>query len=132
METAEIETIVKNTLSEKRYYHSVCVMQKCEELAEIYGVDKETARKVGLVHDIAKEMSEEEKLAYAKENQLAVNEVEQKHVGLLHAKIGADIAKKKFGFTEEMGKAICYHTTGGKNMSMLDKILFVSDAIRNR
>lgn len=132
MTILELETILKNTLSEKRYYHSICVMQKCEELAEIYGIDKEIAKKVGLVHDIAKEMSDEEKQSYAEKNQIPVNEVEQKHVGLLHAKIGADIAKKEFHFSEEMCKAIRLHTTGGQGMQLLDKILYVADAIRSR
>lgn len=132
MTILEIEQIVKNTLSEKRYYHSICVMKKCEELAEIYGIDKEVAKKVGLAHDIAKEMTDEEKIKYAKENGIPINDVEQIHAGLLHAKIGSDIAKKQFGFTNEMCRAISLHTTGGKNMDLLDKILFVSDAIRSR
>lgn len=128
MTISELEQVVKNTLSEKRYYHSICVMKKCVEFAEIYGVDKELAKIIGLAHDIAKEMTDEEKLKYAKENKLPVNDVEQKHVGLLHAKIGADIAKKQFGFTEEMCKAIRLHTTGGQDMDLFDKILFVADA----
>lgn len=49
--------------------------------------------------------------------------------GLLHAKIGADIAKKKYGFTKEMQQAIIYHTVGHVGMSMLSKIVFVADKI---
>jgi len=123
---------VKQNLSEKRYYHSVCVMKKCEELAKHFGENIEEAKKVGLIHDIAKELSDEEKLSYAKENDIEIDPVELKHPGLLHGKIGADIAKKKFGFSEKMCQAIKYHTTGGKNMSILDKILYVADAIRRR
>ena len=132
MTISEIEQIVKKTLSEKRYYHSLCVMEKCEEYAEIYRIDIETAKKVGLAHDIAKEMPDDEKMNYARENGLSVIDVEQRHTGLLHAKIGADIAKKRFGFTEKMCKAIRMHTTGGQDMELLDKILFVADATRQR
>jgi len=46
---------------------------------------------------------------------------------LLHAKIGKDIAIKKFGFTESMGEAIANHTTGNKNMDIYSKILFIAD-----
>ena len=129
MNILQLKEIVKQTLTEKRYYHSICVMEKCEELAEIYGINKEMAQKVGLVHDIAKEMTDEEKFIYAKKNNINIDLVERKHIGLLHAKIGADIAKKEFSFTEEMCKAIRLHTTAGENMNMLDKILYVSDSI---
>ncbi len=128
MELLEIDKIVRQSLSEKRYYHSVCVMKKCEELAKKYGIDTQIAKKIGLAHDIAKEMPDSEKIKYARENHIEINMVEKKHVGLLHAKIGADIARKKLGFSDEMCKAISLHTTAGTNMSMLDKILYVADS----
>ncbi len=49
--------------------------------------------------------------------------------GLLHAKIGADIAKKKYNFTKDMLDAITYHTVGHIDMSPLSKIVFVADKI---
>lgn len=79
MELPEIQAYVKQTLSEKRYYHSICVMERCEELAKHYGQNIEEAKKVGILHDIAKEMSDEEKITYAKENDLEINQVEQNH-----------------------------------------------------
>ena len=131
MNIEQIKQVVKNTLSEKRYYHSLCVMEKCVEYAQIYNIDIEKARQVGLVHDIAKEMPDDLKLEYAVSNGLLIDDVEKKHIGLLHAKIGADIAKKSFGFSDDMCKAIRLHTTGGKNMSLLDKVLYVADATGN-
>lgn len=77
MEIEEIIKIAKKTLSEKRFYHSTCVMVKCEELAKIYNVDIETAKKVGIAHDIAKEMPTEEKFKYIKDNNIEINDVEQ-------------------------------------------------------
>ena len=127
MNLEEIEKDVKSILSEKRFYHSKCVMDVCEELAILYGVDIEAAKKVGIAHDIAKEMPEEEKLIYIKENSIQIDEIEKEYTGLLHAKIGADIAKKKYGYTEEMAKAIEAHTTGKEDMDMLAKILYMAD-----
>lgn len=129
MDIDEIKNVVKNTLSEKRYNHSLCVMEMAEKLAVKYSVDVEEARLVGLTHDIAKEMPDEEKLSYAKENNLPVDEIEKLSPGLLHGKIGADICKKKFGFSDEMCTAISLHTTGAANMNLLSKILFVADVI---
>lgn len=118
---------VKQTLSEYRFYHSECVAKRCVELANLYHVDKEAARLIGIIHDLAKEMSPEEKIEYCKKNYLKIDDMEQVHTGLLHGKIAAHIAKKEFGFSEDLCSAIQYHTTGKENMSLLDKILYVAD-----
>ncbi len=127
----KINEDVKKELSEKRYKHSVGVMEKAEELAKIYGADVNKAKLVGLAHDIGKELSREEKLQYAKENNIEIDEIEKINVGLLHGKIGADICKKRYGFTEDMQAAIKYHTTGSgkKEMTLLEKIIFLADKI---
>lgn len=124
---SRINNDLKNTLSEKRYKHSLGVMKKAEELASIYGIDTNIAKLTGLAHDIGKEFSDEEMLKYAKENNIEVDNVEKVNVGLLHAKIGADICKKKYNFTIEMQNAIKYHTVGNENMDLLAKIIFVAD-----
>lgn len=127
MNIQEIEEYVKKNMSEKRFYHSQCVSKKAEEIAKKVGYDVQIAKKVGMAHDIAKEMTEEEKLKYIKENNITIDKMEYQNTGLLHAKIGADIAMKKLEFTKEMGQAIRAHTTGIPNMTLLDKILFIAD-----
>lgn len=129
MEIEELKEILKNKLSEKRYYHSICVMEMCEKLAKHYNVNIEEARLVGLMHDIAKELPPQEKIDYSYKNNLPVNNVELSAPSLLHAKIGADMCKKLFNFSDKMCNAISLHTTGGENMDMLSKILFVADGI---
>lgn len=130
METIEnIQVELKAILSEKRYNHSIGVMKKAGELALLYGIDQNIAALTGLVHDIGKEISKEEKLKYVKEHNIEIDEIEEHNVGLLHAKIGADIAKEKYGFTDEMRKAIQYHTTAHPNMDLLAKIIYVADKI---
>ncbi len=127
MELEEIQEYIKKQLSDKRYYHSKCVMKRSRELAEKYGADVVIAEKIGIAHDVAKEMSEEEKLKYVKENNIEIDNTEKVNTGLLHAKIGKDIAIKKFGFSESMGQAIANHTTGNKDMDIYSKILFIAD-----
>ena len=123
----ELEKIVKSRLSEKRFYHSECVSKRCIELAEIYKENIEEAKLVGIVHDIAKEMSHEEKIDYCKKNNIEINEVELKNPGLLHAKVGANIAYAEFGFNNRMCEAIANHTTGKPGMDLLSKILYIAD-----
>lgn len=129
MNLEEIRKELIKKLTEKRYTHSLNVMEKCEELAKTYGENIEKAKLVGLAHDIAKEMTIEEMFEYVKNNNIEIDEIEKANPKLLHAKIGADICKKEYNFNEEMAKAIEAHTTGKENMSKLAKILYISDAI---
>ena len=124
-----IQKELKEKLSEKRYKHSLGVMKKAGELAKIYKIDTDIAELTGLAHDIAKEMTKEEKLEYAKKHHIEIDEIEKSNIGLLHAKIGADIAKNKYGFNIEMQNAIKYHTVTNPDMDLLAKIIFVSDKI---
>lgn len=123
----KIDYELKKQLSSERYQHSVGVMKKAKSLAILYGEDQQKAALVGLAHDIAKELSREEKLKYVVEHHIPIDEVEKINVGLLHAKIGADICKNRYGFTAEMQEAILYHATGHIAMSKLSKIIFVAD-----
>ena len=120
---------LKNILSERRYIHSIGVMEMCEKLAKIYKVDVEKAKIAGLLHDNAKEMSPEEMLDYVKKNNIEITEIEKINTPILHGKIGADIAKKKYGVDKQIEDAIKYHTTTNIKMDTLAKILYVSDKI---
>ena len=132
IKTEKIEKMkedLKNILSERRYIHSVGVMEMCEKLAKIYKVDVEKAKIAGLLHDNAKEMSPEEMLNYVKKNNIEITEIEKINTPILHGKIGADIAKKKYGVDKQIEDAIKYHTTTNIKMDTLAKILYVSDKI---
>ena len=125
----KIQADLKEILSERRYTHSVGVMEMAGELAKIYGIDIETAKLAGLLHDNAKEIPDDEMLKYVEENNIEINEFEKHNIKILHGKIGADIAKKKYGVSEQIQKAIEYHTTTNPNMDTLAKIVYVSDKI---
>ena len=118
---------IKEKLTEKRYAHSIGVMEMCEKLGTQYGGDVKRAKLVGLVHDMAKEMTDEEMLEYVKKNKIKITETEKAIPQILHGKIAADLAKKKYDFDDEMCTAIACHTTGKENMTLLQKILFVAD-----
>lgn len=125
----KIKEDLKNTLSERRYIHSLGVMEMAVELAQIYNVDEKKVELAGLLHDNAKEMTPEELLKYVDDNNIKISEVERINTKILHGKVGADIAKKKYGVSKEIQEAIEYHTTTNPNMTTLDKIVFVADKI---
>lgn len=125
----KIQKDLKESLSEKRYIHSIGVMNMSIELAKLYNADIETARLAGILHDIAKEMTPEEKIQYVNDNNIVIDDVERINTPILHGKIGADIARKKYGVNEQIQKAIEYHTTTDPNMDIIAKILYVADKI---
>ena len=132
MENIEkIKKDLKQILSEKRYIHSIGTMEKAIELAKKYGEDEEKTALTALTHDIAKEMEVDEYYKYAEENNIELSKDDKMCASVLHGIIGADIVKKKYGFTDEMCKAIYYHTTGITNMTLLGKIVYVADKIED-
>lgn len=123
----QIKKDLKEILSEKRYIHSLGVMEMAGELAKIHNEDIETAKIAGLLHDIAKEMPKEEMLKYVKENNIETNKIERINTAILHGKIGADIARKRYGVSKQIQDAIKYHTTTSPKMDTLAKIVYVAD-----
>ena len=129
MNFEEIKEKLKNRLSENRYNHSVGTMISARELAKLYGEDEETAAFAGLIHDVAKELSKDEIEEYIKRYDIKIDEIEKKQIALLHAKLGACIAKEEFGASEKVQNAILYHTTGNVKMDRFAKIIYVADKI---
>lgn len=123
----KIEEDLKQTLSEKRYIHSIATMKKASELAKKYNQDELKVMLTALAHDIAKEMSIQEYYEYALNNNIEFSEDDKMCPNVLHGIIGASIVKEKYGFTKEMQDAIYYHTTGRANMTLFEKIIFLAD-----
>lgn len=119
---------VKHMLSEKRFRHSEGVVKRAIEYAEIYNADIEIVKLAAIAHDIAKELTPEEEESIIKEYNVFLDDFEKVNHNLVHAKIGAEICKNKYGFTEDMVNSIKYHTTGRAEMSLLEKIIYLADA----
>lgn len=127
MKLKEVEKEVREILSKERYLHSLGVEKRAAILAKIYQEDVIKAKLAGIAHDIAKEMTKEEMLKYAAENEIEISEIEKLIPKVLHGKIGASICREKFHFEEELQNAISYHTTGAPNMDLLAKIIYLAD-----
>lgn len=126
----EITTQVKKKVSEKRFIHTLGVSYTAAALAMCYGADMEDARAAGLLHDYAKAFSDEKLLEKCIKHHLPVSSSEKKSPYLLHGKVAAYYAQKKFGIkNQQVLDAITYHTTGREDMSLLEKIIFVADFI---
>lgn len=126
----EIKRKIKKALDKERYQHTLGVAYLASSLAMCYRQDPEKLFIAGLLHDCAKNIPNEEKYALCKKYKIKLNEVEKKAPYLLHAKLGAVIAEKDYGIKDkDILDSIRSHTTGRPDMSVTEKIIFVSDYI---
>jgi len=126
--TIEIKNEIKQMLNETRFAHTIAVCEVAVILAERFGADKDKAYLTALLHDCARGLDFEQQIIYCKENNIELDEYMKNDINPVHALIGADIAKRRFGIDDkEILNAICNHATGSENMTLLDKIIFVAD-----
>lgn len=124
----DYKKILKSRLTEKRYYHSLCVAEEAKRLAKKYGADEEKAFLAGLLHDITKNTAKEEHFKLFKEYNEEIDSVTENAFKLWHAVSGAIYVKNILGIEdEEIISAIRYHTTARENMPLLDKVLYLAD-----
>ena len=122
----EFEAKLKTMLTPERFLHSLGVRDMAKELANIFGADEKKAEIAGLLHDNAKNMSD----LYGRcaDLEVELDEFERENPKLIHAPLGSETAKCIFGITDsDIINAIRWHTVGRPDMSLLEKIVFVSD-----
>ncbi len=131
--TINVRKKLKKKLDELRYEHTLGVAFTAMSLAMKYDVDLYQAEVAGLLHDCAKCIPDEIKLQKCAKYGIEITNTERKNPSLLHSKLGAYLAKHKYGVEDpQIHNAILYHTTGKANMTRLEQIIFVADYIEPR
>ena len=126
----EIRKSLKKKLDPFRFEHTLGVAYTCQAIAMRYEYDLQKAELAGLLHDCAKRFDNETMLLKCQKREIPMTDGELRDPSLLHAKLGAWYAREKYGINDhEILTAIECHTTGKKDMSLLDKILYVADYI---
>lgn len=121
---------VKKRQDARRFEHTMGVEFTAAALAMRYDESIYDARAAGILHDCAKCISDEKRLAICDKNGIVVTDIERRNPFLLHGKAGAYLAEKKYGVKDQnIFNAIQFHTTGREAMSTLEKIIFVADYI---
>jgi len=130
MNLSEMESLLKEDLSQSRFEHSINVMNCAKELAKLWNCDLKKAAIAGLLHDCARNPNKYEIFDLCRQFDIKPDEVETEQSVLLHGSVGAKIDKTKYKVDdEEILQAIECHTTGRMKMSLLDKIIFLADFI---
>jgi len=121
---------LKINLKESRFRHSLSVSETAIALATQYGENTEKARIAGLVHDCVKNKTDEQLIKLAIDHKIELDEIYVQNPSILHGLVGSIIANEVMGINDEdILNAIHYHTTGRKNMSILEKIIYIADYI---
>lgn len=121
---------LRRNLSEGRYVHSLGVAYTASALAMRYGYPQDRALLAGLLHDCAKDLTDQENIRLIRSGGMEPTRFEIENPKLLHAKAGSVLARTKYGLEDEaLLSAIRYHTTGKPGMTLIEKIIYIADYI---
>ncbi len=113
-------------LKRERLLHTINTAVLAVKYAVKYGADPDKSLIAGILHDCAKELPDD----VQREMAIADSGTDYDIRKLWHGPAGAVMAKRDFGIEdEEILDAIRYHTTARENMTMVDKVVYLSDKI---
>ena len=92
----KLDKKLQKEVDEDRYHHTLGVMFTAASMAMVWGEDLEKARVAGLLHDCAKCIPNKKKITMCEKNKIEITEFERNNPFLIHAKLGAFLAKDKY------------------------------------
>lgn len=126
----KIQEYLKENLKMSRYIHTLGVVEVAKELAKKNNVDESKAELAALIHDVAKNMEIDDQIQILERYNIKLDEITLKCPQVLHGLVGSIVAEKIIGIKDkEILDAIKYHATARKNMTKLEKIIYIADYI---
>ena len=128
----ELRERVVAEMSPKRARHTLAVEEMAARLAALYCPEKELMlRTAALLHDVTKEWSTEQHVAFLQENGLEVTPLDLAAPKTLHAKTAALLIPAAYSeyADAEVVSAVRWHTTGREGMTLTEKIVYLADYI---
>jgi predicted HD superfamily hydrolase involved in NAD metabolism len=127
---ARAREALARAMSPEEVEHCERTSATATELARRFGGDVEKATYAGLVHDIARAMSDDDLLVAARRYSIPVTNVDRMRPYLLHAEVGAHLVTEILGVDDpEVTAAVASHTFGRVGMSDLEKIVYLADTV---
>ena len=125
---AEYILLLRRLLKPKRFTHSLNVAQQAVVLAKAHGGDVKKAQIAGLLHDICKNMPQEEQLQWVQKSDIIWDNTIVKQPHLWHGFAAAGyIAHELKIDDEQIINAVRYHTVARENMCLLEEIVYLAD-----
>lgn len=120
---------LEKSIGKKRFEHSLRVMETAIELSRIYKINKDKVEVAALLHDCGR-LINDNLIKKCDELNIALDYYLINNNNLIHAYLGVEIAKREYNiFDKDILNAIKYHTTGRAKMTMIEKIIYISDYI---
>jgi predicted HD superfamily hydrolase involved in NAD metabolism len=119
-------TFLEGVLTPSRLRHSLGVEQVIGELAGIYGLDREKALAVGLLHDAAKDLEPERVEKLVAEGAIVIqHECDRDYAHYLHAPVGAWFVRQELGVDDPLIlDTIARHTFYGEGVACDENLLW--------
>ena len=118
--------------NQKRFEHSMGVSEFAVEINNLFGfgLDNELLKITGLLHDIAKiyDFDTQVKMLEKYESQEVIEHY-KKYPSVIHAVLGAHLAREWYDVNDEVFNAIYYHTTGTSDMTRFMEVIYVADVV---
>ncbi|MCD8382851.1 MAG: nicotinate (nicotinamide) nucleotide adenylyltransferase [Clostridiales bacterium] len=123
----ELRAVSAAMVRARRIPHIRGTEETAARLARRWGADERQARQAAILHDCTKYFDLQQQLSTCEKYGILLDETEKTTLPLLHAKSACGIARAVFGMPEAVCQAICWHTTGKADMTLLEKILYIAD-----
>ena len=123
---------VEKRISPYRMQHTLGVEQMAARLAALYCPEKTMLlRAAALLHDVTKELPDDEQLRIFAENGVTLRPDEQASPKVWHGMSAALIIPKRYPELSdaELLSAVRWHTTGRAGMTLCDALLYLADII---
>ncbi len=123
---------ISQKMSPKRLAHTIAVEDMTARLCDLFCPEKKLSmRAAALLHDITKELPTSEQLSLCKAYGLTVTDEDVLAYKTLHARTAAAIIPSEYPeFADPMiVDAVRWHTTGRRDMTLTEQILYFADYI---
>lgn len=121
-----------DTMSPKRYRHTVEVERMVTRLGELYAPDKLCVlRAAALLHDITKEYSNDRQILICAQKELSVSRTDLYAPKTFHARTAAALIAELYPdfADDEVISCVRWHTTGRAGMTLCEQLVYLADYI---
>ncbi|HXP92153.1 MAG TPA: bis(5'-nucleosyl)-tetraphosphatase (symmetrical) YqeK [Candidatus Binatia bacterium] len=113
-----------------RYAHVLRVTRLAVQIARAHRMDTARALTAGLLHDLARLYSGAQLIEASQARHLAIDAFERANPIVLHARLGAELARERYDVDDPaVLSAMRKHTVGGAEMSPLDCAVYLADGL---
>ncbi|MFC0215852.1 bis(5'-nucleosyl)-tetraphosphatase (symmetrical) YqeK [Paenibacillus chartarius] len=121
---------VQAQMPDKRWRHTLGVMETSVILARRFGADPVKAELAAILHDVCKYWPVDKQAETVRSDPELPQDMLEYEKELWHAPAAVVVAREQFGVNDrEVLDAILYHTSGREKMTLLDKIVCLADYI---